>query len=171
LEQWEEQAWDSLNFEQAPPGYVKYNTPIKRTNDLLCVVFSCFTDPRSPASTDALLSLRVRRFSTSESAANCEGTLGGTEAGPHTPRQFHSASQSHPVRPGNTVPALQCWDVRITGAGGRETRVQMLTDGVKLGQRGDGRVSADSLLNNTQDVLQKLDDYLGLIDRVQRYYE
>jgi hypothetical protein len=47
----------------------------------------------------------------------------------------------------------------------------MLADGVKLGQRGDARVSADSLLNNTRDVLQKLDDYLGLINRVQRYYE
>lgn len=57
----------------------------------------------------------------------------------------------------------------MTGAGGR--CVQMLTDGVKLGQRGDGRVSADSLVNNTQDVLQKLDDYLALINRVQRYYE
>jgi hypothetical protein len=49
--------------------------------------------------------------------------------------------------------------------------VQMLADGVKLGQRGDARVSADTLLNNTRDVLQKLDDYLGLINRVQRYYE
>lgn len=70
LEQWEEQAWESLNFEEAPSGYVKYNVPIKRTNDLLCLVFSCFTDPRSPASTDALLSLRVRRFSIPTSAAD-----------------------------------------------------------------------------------------------------
>jgi hypothetical protein len=169
LEQWEEQAWDSLNFEQAPPGYVKYNTPIKRTNDLLCVVFSCFTDPRSPASTDALLSLRVRRFSTSESAANAKGRWAGPRPGHILPDS--SIPRRSRIRCAQGTPALQCWDVRITGAGGRETRVQMLTDGVKLGQRGDGRVSADSLLNNTQDVLQKLDDYLGLIDRVQRYYE
>jgi hypothetical protein len=47
----------------------------------------------------------------------------------------------------------------------------MLTDGVKLGQRGDARVTAESLLNNTQDVIQKLEDYLGLIRGVERYYE
>jgi hypothetical protein len=86
LEQWEEQAWDSFNFEQAPPGYVQYNVPIKRTNDFLCLVFSCFTDPRAPASTDALLSLRVRRLSIICICGGREGTtLGGrTEAGAHT---------------------------------------------------------------------------------------
>jgi hypothetical protein len=40
-------------------SYRKVVTPFGRTNAFLCLVLACFNDPRAPASTDTLLSLKV----------------------------------------------------------------------------------------------------------------
>mmetsp|Transcript_21935 Transcript_21935/g.36614 ORF Transcript_21935/g.36614 Transcript_21935/m.36614 type:complete len:106 (+) Transcript_21935:2-319(+) len=105
MEEWEEQAWDTMGYMEAPTGYRKVVTPIGRTNAFLCLVLACFNDPRAPASTDTLLSLK------------------------------------------------------------------MLTEGIRLGRQGDARVRAEGLLSNVEDILQKLDYFLGLIESRRRYFE
>jgi hypothetical protein len=49
--------------------------------------------------------------------------------------------------------------------------MQMLTEGIRLGRQGDVRVRAEGLLSNVEDILQKLDYFLGLIESRRKYFE
>lgn len=64
LEDWETAVWSSVSEETRGSRDIEGVTGtrlagVERTNDFLCLVFSCFNDPRAPASTDALLSLKL----------------------------------------------------------------------------------------------------------------
>eukprot|EP00959_Pyramimonas_sp_CCMP1952_P003304 68563-Pyramimonas_sp.AAC.1 len=48
---------------------------------------------------------------------------------------------------------------------------QMLNEGVRMGRQGDGRVRAEGLMSNVDDIIAKLDDYLALIERRRKYFE
>ena len=64
LEDWETTAWTSVIEETQGSNYrnrdSRWRIPgVKRTNAFLCLVFSCFNDPRAPPSTDMILSLKL----------------------------------------------------------------------------------------------------------------
>ena len=64
LEDWETTAWTSVLEETQGSNYrnidSRWRIPgVKRTNAWLCLVFSCFNDPRAPPSTDMILSLKL----------------------------------------------------------------------------------------------------------------
>lgn len=64
LEDWETTAWTSVLEETQGSNYrnrdSRWRIPgVKRTNACLCLVFSCFNDPRAPPSTDMILSLKL----------------------------------------------------------------------------------------------------------------
>ena len=48
---------------------------------------------------------------------------------------------------------------------------QMLNEGVRLGRQGDGRVSTEGLISNVEDIIEKLDYYLELIDQRRKYFQ
>ena len=104
LEDWETTAWTSVleetqgsNFRNRSP---RWHIPgVERTNAFVCLVFSCFNDPRAPPSTDMMLSLKL------------------------------------------------------------------LSDGVNMGLRGDPRISAEGLILSLDDVLEKVNAYVNLVDR------
>ena len=47
---------------------------------------------------------------------------------------------------------------------------QMLDKGVSLGKAGNPKVTAEGMLSNTDDIIQKLDAYLENISRLEAYY-
>ena len=103
LQDWEEAVWTSVSEETRGSRDIDAVTGkrlrgVERTNDFLCFVFSCFNDPRAPASTDVLLSLKL------------------------------------------------------------------LGDGVQMGLRGDERITAEGLTLSVQDVREKLDAFLDVVE-------
>jgi len=104
LEDWETTAWTSVLEETQGSNFrnrsSRWHIPgVERTNDFVCLVFSCFNDPRAPPSTDMMLSLKL------------------------------------------------------------------LSDGVNMGLRGDPRISAEGLILSLDDVLEKVNAYVNLVDR------
>ena len=62
LSEAEREAWKRVKDEEFMTQSASTTLPMaRRPNDFLCAVFSCYNDPRAPASTDALLSLRLTR--------------------------------------------------------------------------------------------------------------
>lgn len=62
LSEAEREAWKRVKDEEFLTQSASTTLPMaRRPNDFLCAVFSCYNDPRAPASTDALLSLRLTR--------------------------------------------------------------------------------------------------------------
>eukprot|EP00873_Tetraselmis_striata_P028919 jgi/Tetstr1/449183/TSEL_036390.t2 len=76
LEAWEEAAWEAMpqaedkwrdgmrsieeNESSAGRGITKLRLPaLDRTNELACLIFSCFNDPRQPPSTNHLLTFKM----------------------------------------------------------------------------------------------------------------
>jgi hypothetical protein len=104
LEDWETTAWTSVLEETQGSNFrnksSRWHIPgVERTNAFVCLVFSCFNDPRAPPSTDMMLSLKL------------------------------------------------------------------LSEGVNMGLRGDSRISAEGLILSLDDVLEKVNAYVNLVDR------
>jgi len=62
LEDWEREAWRGVRDDEWLTQSQTTTLPVvKRPNDFLCFVFSCYNDPRAPASTEVLLTLRLAK--------------------------------------------------------------------------------------------------------------
>jgi hypothetical protein len=62
LEDWEREAWRGVREDEWLTQSQTTTLPMaKRPNDFLCFVFSCYNDPRAPASTEVLLTMRLAK--------------------------------------------------------------------------------------------------------------